>query len=471
MKKYFRILAAASVTVALTACEIVDNQSIINQEQLPLANPPAPEKTDFVANNSKHKVIVAAIDTGVDYDHPSLKDNMHFDLNDKNEPVGLGFDFIGNDVWPSSYLARTSLYDKSFGPSDVLTAKAHQINMQKILAADPSLGSWIDPNRNNEQEYKSGSYHGTHVAGLMVYDNPAIGFRAYRVLPHNVMEGDMYGSSHDYVKDFSERLVKAIDKAAADGAQVVNISLGLGAKKPLAGEGKEAEAQFKKMQIVSETIKNTVSKYPNTLYVVAAGNDGTWTDGKNRLALPCSVGSPNLLCVGALTEDGEPAAFTNIYLGSADFIMTLGDDVLSTTPMKTCVQSEVLESVVMSQDAFADSDIPAYVKKLKEECKDLGMSKLSGTSMASPLIAHAAAEMAIAHPELKGRDLAQALLASAEQSNIGVLPVRKLKIKKPSWYGQPKDPSDIRSLIGRFSRIFKKSDEQYWEAVTPVRAK
>ena len=37
---------------------------------------------------------------GIDYNHPLLMNNVHFDLTTENsEPVGAGLDMTGNDRW------------------------------------------------------------------------------------------------------------------------------------------------------------------------------------------------------------------------------------------------------------------------------------------------------------------------------------------------------------------------------------
>ena len=61
---------------------------------------------------------------------------------------------------------------------------------------------------------------------------------------------------------------------------------------------------------------DAISKHPNTLYVVAAGNDGTDNDAIPQD--PCNVPLPNVLCVAAIDADGALAGFSNYGATSVD---------------------------------------------------------------------------------------------------------------------------------------------------------
>jgi subtilisin family serine protease len=181
----------------LTAC-LVDDQTIVKPEDRLTADP-TPTQRDFVANNANHKVLLAVIDTGVDYNQPLLKNNMHFKLDETGNPVGFGYDYIGNDGWASPYVVRTSRYydlpayvkgewsEEKYkrAMEDEFAARYVEQSLKDMIQAQPSLARFFEPQRNIAQEIESDAFHGTHVAGLMTYDRPDFGLLAYRVLPSN----------------------------------------------------------------------------------------------------------------------------------------------------------------------------------------------------------------------------------------------------------------------------------------------
>ncbi len=428
----FGLLLVLAASFVLSACEIVDDQSALTSEHATLVNP-APKARDFKTVNAAHKVLLGVIDSGVDYNHPLLTDNMHYELDETGKPVGVGRDYPGKDNWPSPYIARSSLYDTD----EKTKAKAIKIRdgLEGLLKERPEFAAFINPERNVGQEVESGSYHGTHVAGLMVYDRPDFGLKGYRVLPHNRKDNDPYGMSHDYTKDFMENLLAAMNQAGQDGVRVANMSLGMAITRPKPGTKDEKTLEeYKKLLAYLAQVRETALKYPNTLYVIAAGNDGGWLDGKNRRELPCNSETANVLCVGALSTDGEPTTFTNIVLADkVDVVYAVGEDVLSTVPTEMCLFKN-MNYLVDGDSGKVES---AYLDGLAKTCapeKRTGLTRLSGTSMASPLVAHAAAEVAVENPTFTAAQVIQALYKRAEPSSIGRLPVLKLRLKKPSWY-------------------------------------
>ncbi len=86
-------------------------------------------------------------------------------------------------------------------------------------------------------------------------------------------------------------LARAIRRAAADGVRVVNVSQTIAGRAP--------------------RVRRALAGAPRTLFVVAAGNEGLDLDQPGLARDPCSAPLPNVVCVGALGRDGEPAGFSN----------------------------------------------------------------------------------------------------------------------------------------------------------------
>lgn len=78
----FRISLSCYISVVFGCNEFfpIDDQSHVPKEISALVNP-VPMPRDFLKNNKRHKVLIAVIDTGVDYIHPAHLDNFHFYLD------------------------------------------------------------------------------------------------------------------------------------------------------------------------------------------------------------------------------------------------------------------------------------------------------------------------------------------------------------------------------------------------------
>ena len=132
--------------------------------------------------------------------------------------------------------------------------------------------------------------HGTHVAGTIgAVGNNGLGVAGvnWTVGMTSVRACNLFGSCPNSLEGLAY---------AGGVARVVNVSLG--------GEGD------------LQPSTDAISKHPNTLYVVAAGNDGTNNDAIPMD--PCNVPLPNVLCVAALDADGDLAGFSNYGATSVD---------------------------------------------------------------------------------------------------------------------------------------------------------
>ncbi len=166
----------------------------------------------------------------------------------------------------------------------------------------------------NPLGYGDAHSHGTHVAGTI----GAVGNNGLGVTGVN-WTVDMTSVR---VCDFTGSCGYTAEGLAYAGGQarVVNASVG--------GPG------------AGEAATDAIRQHPNTLFVAAAGNDGTDNDEKPQY--PCNVSLPNVLCVAAIDAAGELASFSNYGARSVD-IAAPGVDILSTVPTFTDAFAPAIE--------------------------------------------------------------------------------------------------------------------------------
>jgi subtilisin family serine protease len=222
-------------------------------------------------------ILVAVTDTGIAYDHPDLAANI---WSNPADPPGGG-DNDGNGIVDDVHGANFCPQPGPLGPCD----------------GGSRSGDPFDQNG-----------HGTHVAGTIgaVGDN-GVGVAGMNwqvsIMAVRVLNADGFGTSAAIADGF--------DYAGDHGARVVNASLG--------GAGSDNPAE-----------RAAIHDHPNTLYVVAAGNDGVDNDGGNP-HVPCNITEPNLVCVAATTQDDDLADFSNFGTTSVD-LGAPGTNILSTWP-------------------------------------------------------------------------------------------------------------------------------------------
>lgn len=419
-----------SVLFFIIGCEEVDDQTIAIGKEWLAANP-KPLIRNFISINQNHKVIVAVIDSGVDYNQPYIADNIHFDLDEAGQPKSFGYDFIGKDYWASPYVARTLDLNPEADLKDAKATKNARMKAMDIIKREPKLASYLNPSRNVEQEIDSGAFHGTHVAGLMVYDEPQIGLLAYRVLPVNVKYKN---GKKDYSAGGTESVFKDILSAMAlaikSGARVINMSLAL--KSPsLGGLGGLLSDDDKTYKLWMNQVKNFMESHKDVVFVAAAGNEGKWVDNKVNLQIPCGISAANLICVGALDANGNLASFSNIVLSEGVFVATLGVDVNSITPSLMCNSANI--NSFQSESRSLES-MNYFITQLLNDCKpNKTLRKASGTSMASPIVARTVAKLMIEYPNLDADQIIKIVVERSEKKQLGPLLLNVVKFEKPSW--------------------------------------
>ena len=225
--------------------------------------------------------VIAIIDTGVDITHPDLKNNIW-----SNPRETEGSDLEDDDA----------------------NGFVDDINGWDFVAKSPIM---TDPNG-----------HGTHCAGIAAAEgNNGIGITGANpdalIMPIRVMEADGVGSM--------SVIIKGIDYAAANGADVLSMSLG--------GRGSQA---------LYDALKKA---YQNAIIVAAAGNEGL-SIYRQRYYRPTFPAAYDIvLGVQATDKQNKLAGFSNYdpdgpYYVNTDWfseyynyeILAPGDKIMSTYP-------------------------------------------------------------------------------------------------------------------------------------------
>lgn len=219
------------------------------------------------------RVLLAVIDTGIDYNHPDLKNNMWVNEEEKNGKAGVDDDKNG---------IVDDIYGANFG------------------IADKPTGDPMDDNS-----------HGTHCAGTIGAsgdDGIGVAGVAWNVKLMAVKFLTATGGGT------LEGAIKAIDYATKMGAQITSNSWGGG------GES----------QALKEAIER--SHKAGVLFVAAAGNNNSDNDSVNNF--PSNYPVANVLAVAAIDNQGKIASFSN-YGKKKVHVGAPGVNVYSTTPKNT----------------------------------------------------------------------------------------------------------------------------------------
>ncbi|TCC56921.1 peptidase S8 [Kribbella pittospori] len=210
--------------------------------------------------------------------------------------------------------------------------------------------------------------HGTHVAATIAGTGAGAGGTRKGVAPQaDLLVGKVLG---DDGYGYDSWIIAGMEWAAAEGAKVVNMSLGGG---PTDGTDPLSQAV------------NDISAQTGTLFVVSAGNDGA----DETIGTPGAAASA--LTVGAVDRTDGLADFSSRgpRLGDAGLkpeITAPGVDIIAARAAGTAMGAPVDELYTAA----------------------------SGTSMAAPHVAGAAALLAQQHPDWKADQLKNALVSTAK---------------------------------------------------------
>ncbi|MFJ4871567.1 S8 family peptidase [Streptomyces sp. NPDC088757] len=217
--------------------------------------------------------------------------------------------------------------------------------------------------------------HGTHVASIAAGTGAKSGGRYKGVAPGAELISGKVLDDEGYGDDSA--VVAGMEWAAAEGADVVNLSLG--------------STDSPGVDPLEATI-DRLSAGKGILFAVAAGNEGE--SGGSTVGSPGSADAA--LTVGAVDKDDRLAPFSSTGPRVGDGAVK--PDV--TAPGVAITAAAAPGSVL---DARPGTPHPAP-----------GYLQIDGTSMATPHVAGAAAILKQRHPDWKSAELKGALVASAE---------------------------------------------------------
>lgn len=207
---------------------------------------------------------IAVIDTGVDYTHPDLKNQIDVNLIELNGKAGVDDDGNGyiDDIYGYNFSSKS---------------------------ADPM----------------DGHGHGTHCAGVIGAEHNSTGIAGVmgdvKIIPVKFLSDSGSGEEID--------AIAAIDYAIKRGAKILSNSWG----------GSE------KSQALEDAVKMAEEK--GIVFVAAAGNDYANNDSTD--SYPANINLSNVISVGAFSNKGSKASFSN-YGAQSVHVFAPGEDIYST---------------------------------------------------------------------------------------------------------------------------------------------
>lgn len=280
---------------------------------------------DVIRGNSG--LVIAVVDSGVDFNHPDLVNNIW-----RNTGETSCIDGIDND--------GNGFKDDCRG--------------------------WNFVNNNNSPMDDLG--HGTHVSGIIgAAGNNGMGIAGMmwnvQIMPLKAC--DINGAC--MIAD----IVAAVDYAVANGAKIINASFG--------------GTEFSQTESDAVNAANTAG----VLFVASAGNGGLDSDGDNNdinPQYPAALGLPNIIAVAATDQKDHRASFSNFGPNSVH-VAAPGTYILSTVPIdgvgmsfsSFCTNSAVAAYDFCSGTSMAAPHVTGLAGLLETAYPGFTLSQIRGT--------------------------------------------------------------------------------------------
>ncbi len=240
------------------------------------------------------RVVVAVIDSLIQWDHPDLKANLYTlpsNMLDALPGETHGWDFVEDDsdtrLGDSERAQIQPLFRNSFELSNASLLQEYAKQAQTISEQNPNFSSADVARviRHSIQSFVTSQFHGTWSAGVIAAQ-PHAGTGAVGVAPKATILPIRGLGLDGIIKP--ETQVEAIGYAAARKADVINMSFG-GALP---------------IQSVVDQVFAVIDANPKLVMVGAAGNSDV--DG---VSFPAAI--PGVLSVGATNLEGEKAPYSS----------------------------------------------------------------------------------------------------------------------------------------------------------------